>query len=362
MLMVILGAGASYDSYGSWPGGARAGGGRSGPIDPDDYRPPLTRDLFAEGPAVNATTLAIPECAHWVGYMRRLLQERGERQVESVEEILANLAGSPDPNLSKRATLAISLFMQRMLTECQNAWTSTVTANVTNYGTLLADIAVAGVAEACFVSFNYDTLFEQALPTIGVTIDSLESYVTHPAYKVVNPHGSLNWAHELSPQGITEFFGPPADAARWLIAHAPEVNPPPDFKYFPTPRFAVSPSPAAGLWPAIALPVARKADFECPKPHLDALDACVPKVSKLLTIGWRDAEQHFLTRLAGKLPRTVSALVVGRDRKDAGEIAVTLNGAGLAGRFQSANGGFTESLRKEIPTFLAEQLPTRVGR
>src|SRR5258708_31745613 len=29
MLMVILGAGASYDSYGSWPGGARAGGGRS---------------------------------------------------------------------------------------------------------------------------------------------------------------------------------------------------------------------------------------------------------------------------------------------------------------------------------------------
>jgi hypothetical protein len=123
--------------------------------------------------------------------MRRLIQQRDNAKVQSVEEILAQLAASPDPNLSKRATLAIRLFMQHMLTECQHQWANVITSNVTNYGTLLADIAVAGVAEACFVSFNYDTLFEQALPTIGVTIDGLGAYIANPAYKVVKPHGSL---------------------------------------------------------------------------------------------------------------------------------------------------------------------------
>ena len=297
-----------------------------------------------------------------VGYMRQLVRQQGDGKVETVEEILVRFAATPDPELSKRATLAVRLFLQHMLTECQQEWASTVTANVTNYGALLAEIAVAGIKEACFVSFNYDTLFEQALPTIGVTINSLESYVAHPAYKLIKPHGSLNWAHALPAAGVSEFFGDSTQAARWLIAHAPEVKPPAAFMFFRTPTFAVSRSPDAGLWPAIALPIAAKADFECPEAHMNALDACVPKVSKLLTIGWRGAEQHFLKRLAGKLPRNVRALVVGRDRNDSGDIAGTLNGAGLGCRFQSADGGFTQSLRNGIPAFLAEQLPTRVSR
>ncbi len=296
--------------------------------------------------------------------MRRLIRQRGNAKVQSVEEILAQLAASPDPNLSKRATLAIRLFMQHMLTECQQQWASVITSNVTNYGTLLADIAVAGITEACSVSFNYDTLFEQALQTIGVVIDSLDSYIAHQAYKVVKPHGSLIWSHEIPTQGIVDLSGQPAAIAGWLIAHAAEVRPSPAFSFFKTPTFAVraNTNPPDVLWPALALPVAGKADFECPDPHMAALDACIPKVSKLLTIGWRGAEEYFLKRFAGKLPRTVSALVVGRDRKDAGEIAARLNGAGLAGHFKPAEAGFTRSLDKEIPAFLAEQLPTRVSR
>jgi hypothetical protein len=287
--------------------------------------------------------------------MRGLVRERGAGEVESVEELLAGLADSPNPDLSKRATLAIRLFMQHMLTECQNKWANVVTSHVTNYGILLADIAVSGVAEACFVSFNYDTLFEQALPTIGVTIDSLNSYVAHPAYRVVKPHGSLNWAHDVP---MASVFVEKSDAARWLIAHAHELDPAKDFKFYRVPGFALGPVAAVGLWPAIALPVAGKTDFECPKSHMDAFEVCLPKVSKILTIGWRGAEQHFLKLVAGKIPRTARALVVGRDRNDAGEIAARLSSARLAGRCQEANGGFTESLRKEIPAFLSEQRPT----
>ncbi len=273
MLMVILGAGASHDSYGSLAAGNPGGGALS----PEEHRPPLTKDLFEEGPSVNSTTRLVPECAGWVGHMRRLIRQLDKEKVQSVEEILAHLAASPDPNLSKRATLAIRLFMQHMLTECQHQWANVITSNVTNYGTLLADIAVAGITGACFVSFNYDTLFEQALPTIGVTIDSLESYITHPAYKVVKPHGSLNWSHELPRQGIVDLSGQPAKVARWLIAYAPEVSPSPAFTFFAKPVFALRPdtNPPDVLWPALALPIARKADFECPEPHMNAPDTCI---------------------------------------------------------------------------------------
>jgi len=351
--MVILGAGASYDSYGSWVAGRQ-------PLDrpqdyklAEDFRPPLTKDLFTERPPVNTTTRVLPECAGWVGHMRQLLRAHGDGRAESVEEILASFADSADPNLSKRATLAIRLFMQHMLMECQNHWSNVVTSHVTNYGTLVVNIAVAGITEACFVSFNYDTLFEQALPNIGVTLTTLDSYIAHASYKVVKPHGSLNWSHKVrSRVGVNAFYDDHLVAARWLIANAPDVDPSPDFTVFPSPQFASHSSLAEGLWPAIALPIASKTEFECPDPHMNALDACVPKVSKLLTIGWRGAERHFLKRFAGKLPRTASTLVVGRDRKDAADIAVRLKGAGLAGRFQSAEGGFTDSLREEIPAFL----------
>jgi hypothetical protein len=53
------------------------------------------------------------------------------------------------------------------------------------------------------------------------------------------------------------------------------------------------------LYPAVAIPTATKTDstFECPVHHLGHLAALIPSVSKLLTIGWRGEEQHFLQML-----------------------------------------------------------------
>ncbi len=91
MLMVILGAGASHDSYGSLAAGNPGGGALS----PEEHRPPLTKDLFEEGPSVNSTTRLVPECAGWVGHMRRLIRQLDKEKVQSVEEILAHLALHP---------------------------------------------------------------------------------------------------------------------------------------------------------------------------------------------------------------------------------------------------------------------------
>ena len=350
MLLVIFGAGASYDSYGGWTGPMESRA-RERFDAANPYRPPLTRDLFEPREPVINTTRLLPECGPWVAYMRDELKQRqdGSPATDSVESILARLQASADANLSKRATLAIRLFLQRMLTECQDRWSEIGTANVTNYGALLAQIAVAGVRAACFVTFNYDTLLEQSLPAIGFRIDRLDAYVTHPAFKLIKPHGSLSWAH-----GITSQSGAllsPQLAVRWLIDHAPEIQPQSEFQFMLTPELGATGAGVA-LWPALALPVATKSDFECPPDHLDVLKACLPQVTRVLTIGWRGAEQHFLPLLAEHL-RADRGLVVGKDQAEAQTICAGFKRAGLPG-WSAANAGFTESLKnREIQHFLA---------
>lgn len=65
------------------------------------------------------------------------------------------------------------------------------------------------------------------------------------------------------------------------------------------------------LYPALAIPFARKFAFDCPMDHLEQLKHVLPLVNRILIVGWRGNEQHFLNLLDlihGKAPRI---LVVG---------------------------------------------------
>ena len=46
--------------------------------------------------------------------------------------------------------------------------------------------------------------------------------------------------------------------------------------------------------PALAIPIARKDGFECPPEQVAHLQAFLPSVTRILTIGWRAAEDDFL--------------------------------------------------------------------
>ena len=45
---------------------------------------------------------------------------------------------------------------------------------------------------------------------------------------------------------------------------------------------------------AIALPVETKNEFEFPEAHLKKLRSVIPEVTRILIIGWRGTEEHFL--------------------------------------------------------------------
>ena len=54
---------------------------------------------------------------------------------------------------------------------------------------------------------RYDALMDGALGQIDVHVGtSLDSYVDHPQYQLIKPHGSVNWFHPVS--GLAENHHP----------------------------------------------------------------------------------------------------------------------------------------------------------
>jgi len=107
------------------------------------------------------------------------------------------------------------------------------------------------------------------------------------------------------------------------------------------------------LFPALAIPVESKLDFECPDEHLQALHTVIPEVDKLLVIGWRAAETPFLKLLASKLVHAIQGFVVAGSEDAAAETANRLAEAGVAGRYVGTNGGFTDLVvNREADNFL----------
>ena len=351
MLLAILGAGASHDSYAAQPIDAtRERDGFS------THRPPLTKDLFTERDTVASTLRSIPQLAPWVSYVRLQLEKPSKPGVtDSVETLLAHIDSlAKTSHAMKRGSLAIRLFLRSTLGTCQVQWQAD-TAFATNYGTLLIEITAAGIP-VCFVDFNYDTLLEDALPSVGVRLDGLDSYVSAPGCRLIKPHGALNWVREIGSVSIPHPDWNADKIAGWLVEVGDQVEPGPSIEWSSIESFAVARGPRP-YWPALALPVAGKYQFECPTAHLDALQDCLPKITKVLIVGWRAVEKHFLAMLvAGMKGDPPRGLIVDRSSDDARSVRAQLVDAGLvcAGSFQLA-AGFSASLAsREIQGFLRE--------
>jgi hypothetical protein len=82
----------------------------------------------------------------------------------------------------------------------------------------------------------------------------------------------------------------------------------------------------------------------------------MPEVSKLLVIGWRGAEQHFLdllSRLSGG--KKIPGLVVAGDRGKASEVIVGLSKASDRISWSASEGGFSDFVTSgEVDKFLSK--------
>lgn len=330
MLMVIFGAGASYDSSPDKPPGPEA---------PHSTRPPLADKLFVGHQPYRQFRDKFPQFLDVVGQLL-------PRNNWSVEDALQRLVQDAKKNQSRRQQLtAIRFYLQSLLDYLTSQWLNE-TGGATNYGGLIDQIENhrTDPDPICFVTFNYDTLLESALSSrygseFGVTAD----YVSPKQFKLFKLHGSTDWAHTLDavPPGVSTS----AD----MIAHAANIS--------PSANIITLASYAGGapLYPAIAIPVVKKSVFECPQEHIQELKALLPKVTKILAIGWRGTEDHFLELLHhGAASTGISVVTIAGTEKEAEDTLGRLRSVSFPVTYTAEYAGFSSVLAaRTLDEFLA---------
>jgi hypothetical protein len=79
---------------------------------------------------------------------------------------------------------------------------------MTNYVTLLDQLRRCKQREdpVLLATFNYDQMIEDALSSVGITINDLVHYIQNDAFKLFKLHGSVHWAREVETEipNVTE--------------------------------------------------------------------------------------------------------------------------------------------------------------
>jgi hypothetical protein len=350
MLLVILGAGASYDSVLHHPPPDRpfttttARDQRFGAY--EEFRPPLANQLFDDRPLLVETIQTYPAFMPLVNLLRG--DVRVEQQLAKFEEQAKTY---PE---RKRQMAAIKYYLHHMLWRSQSMW-SNEHRGITNHLTFLDAIErwrYENEQQVCFVTFNYDTMLEEAMAHLwGGQFANLSAYTSRPEYKLIKLHGSIDWGLEMLPAPGS---GTPREviegAVRGLVISDSYGKVKLDMRFESNGTFG---------YPALAIPVEKKSEFVCPPEHLRALADFLPNVTKIITIGWRATEQNFLTMLKNPLTglqRGVDLMVVSGNIKDVFETNVNLGLAkGSSGhKYPTVETGFSGLIRgiSQMESFL----------
>lgn len=337
MLMVIFGAGASYDSCPTY----RPGEGVP-PLSPpaamnvEHYRPPLANSLFDNRETFIQALDAFPQCMGIVPLLREVSTRPGAPSVEiTLQRIWEQTETDPR---GQQALAAVQCYLHQAIGNCQRQWAE-VTRGVSNYLTLLREIEMTHrpAERVSLITFNYDTLLEDALELRGLKITGFQDYIRDDSvFRVFKLHGSINWAREVD-YGLPENVNPPygQGVLHHLVEHANHIH--------VSDRFVFG-DPAAGSrnadqpwFPAIAIPLERKSQFVCPGQILMKLEAVLPSVTSIMVIGWRGTEDHFIRLLDEHLRPHVRIFVVDKDLQAAGRTAAHLKSS--LGKCQPDTGG-----------------------
>jgi len=325
---VIFGAGASYDSIPTLAHPDFA----SRPL-----RPPLADELFANKFAGIFRNRKYRR--HLPPIVTRMLTGEVERKLEELR-----LEAKSNPEVPKQLA-AVQYYLQDLIKTCQVGWNGDIEnfGGLTNYGSFIDEVEGwrqrVGVKEVFCVTFNYDTLLEDSLgrdPRIDLRINRMSDYVMG-IYKVIKPHGSINWSHHIS---MVPGLHPNLamrnedDYIPTIIDNAGElrIDDAIELKH-------VSRDPQ---YPALAIPVETKSDYECPKEHIDKLWEFLPSVKIVISVGWRAREEHFMQRLVQGLSSEVKWQIVSSNQQSAEEVKKHMEQTGIKGDiFATSASGFT---------------------
>lgn len=315
--VIILGAGASYDY-----------------IHRNDvyssklpYQPPLTKDLFS--PRIREIAKGI------IDENRSIINLVGElnsalRAGKDFEEYLLEVR---DRNLErKKQVISFQYYLHDLFQLISKNYGEQIG---NNYEILVGRIKES-FDEACFVTFNYDTLLEQSLfPEKKVS--NIRTYISSP-YKLVKVHGSCDWVYSppsmemgILHESVYEFLIDNPDKAK-LISSRKEII------KVETKR--------TGDYPAIAVPIAGKdkSEFICPTEHTNQLTEALSKTDRILLVGWAAGDPALIQLIKEHVKCPVDMyLVCGSTTRHIDAIREKFNDVGLITIKETRDNAFTFS-------------------
>jgi hypothetical protein len=260
-------------------------------------------------------------------------------------------AGHPDTIIG---LVALRFYVVQIVDRCVAAWTRDH-GHVTNYRILLNKLARwrrDHQDRGLLVTFNYDSLLEDAFRSSGRRLDDIRHYTTRQDFRLIKPHGSTEWR-----RGVAGDFGGDRD----VIAAAPTLD------LLQGPIAKGMPQGFHSSIPAIAIPTHTKTTFECPPEHRQALEEWLPEVDRILVVGWRAQERYFLELLVEHLADKpgIEGLIVSSSRDSAKstvlELERVLPKACLHPSAAAGFSGFTET-DGPVTTWLERRLHQRLDQ
>ncbi len=295
-LTVIIGAGASHDCV------------EAGVTDfNENYRPPLTKDLFSYKDSFNRILKSYPKAEALSDEIRTKLSNKNV----SLETLLKELQSERDLELKKQYW-QIPLYLQELLGTVSNHFVHT---GATKFDRLIKVIWKSGFEKVILLTLNYDLFIEKALQSFGYQFHDSPSYITkNKKFSLIKLHGSVNWGRKLLNSVNT------TGSAVAILDSLQE-----DLKlgsgihvlrgYEDRHRF----TDGHFYYPAIAVPVEGKGEFVCPKEHLQAVSTFLMSCTNFLVIGFSGSDQYVLDQL--KLVSDVDTLmIINEDKKPAQEV------------------------------------------
>lgn len=332
MLTIIIGAGASFDS---------APHNASSQAKSNQWRPPLTQDLFSANAAWSTFSSArLKMHGDLLPVIERI---RRDTQSESLEAALLRLKMEIDEYPDRwRQLLAVQDWISKVIGVCADKWSQGL-SHSTAYVDLVARVGDWGhknKSDINFVTFNYDTLLENAIKLNlhePLHFKDFDNYILGK-YRVFKPHGSIDWLQEVC-----------FDSERKNIQEKPLSNTEKSSLRLHIGSFDGSVRTEEGKktyanMRAVSVPVATKnySDFMLPPGHMDSLREAFRNTTALLVIGWAGNEEHFMDELSKNMTLSVPTLVVcGRGGADT---ISNLSSLGKISTAKDTNFGFAEFL------------------
>lgn len=351
MLLVIFGAGASYDSFPSEPPPSPLHSHRR------TSRLPLTNELFQNRFDEILLQPIYRVCRPIIPYLKKNLSG------DSIEEILGRLhdEGRDDPERIRQLA-GIRFYLQEMITKYQEAWEESG-RGISNYNTFIDQIRhhQRTLGEVYLATFNYDTMLDHVLP-LEEPISNIDDYVVDKNFKLIKLHGSVNWVRQVE-TSLKSVDNPPEMTiesnrdriVRELIHRAPELTFGNSFHVVRDLNYESDEGDELdkkALYPAIAIPIQSKQYFECPQKHIDLLKARIPEIDKLILIGWSGKELRFLELLKENLRKSLRLMMVTGTKQGGEELRKRLEENGISGEV-STSVGFTHFVvNREVDRFL----------